>query len=104
MTTRYRKGWKHPDYRADAPLDARLRLLVERATEPDGNPQDLEAVGRYVRDRDVANRTPEQAAITRRHRSQNEGLNAELKTLPLAPTRSRPRKDPPIAEVEQGPR
>lgn len=78
---RYASHWKHPDWRA-APLDAQLRFLYQH-----GSDADRQAVGRYLRDTSLTNLAPEMDALRSQMRAQNEGLNAELKQLPLRPQR-----------------
>ncbi len=79
---RYQTHRKNPDFLANAPLEAKLRFLIDHDRE-----HDIESVGRYLRDTYLTTRKPEEETKVRSHRSQNEGFNAELKRLPIAPAR-----------------
>lgn len=79
---RYQTHRKNSNFLADAPVDAKLRFLIDHGSE-----HDIESVGRYLRDTYLSTRSPEEEAQVRSHRSQNEGFNAELKRLPTAPAR-----------------
>ena len=79
---RYQGYWKHDSFLSDANLDAKLRFLIDHGTV-----QDVEAVGRYVRDAYLSTRSIEEDAVVKRERSMNEGLNAEFKRLPVQPAR-----------------
>jgi len=79
---RYQAHREDPAFLADAPLDAKLRFLVDH-----GSPHDVDAVGRYLRDTNLTTSTPTDEALVSKRRNENEGLNAELKRLPLAPAR-----------------
>jgi len=79
---RYQTHRTNASFLVEASLDAKLRFLVDHGSE-----HDVEAVGRYLRDTYLADRTPGQEALVKSHRSQNEGLNAEYKRLPVAPAR-----------------
>lgn len=79
---RYQAHRHDHGFRSDAPLCAKLCFLVDHGTE-----HDMEAVGRYLRDDYVSTKTAQADDAVKSHRSQNEGLNAEYKRLPLAPAR-----------------
>ncbi|MCA1819958.1 MAG: hypothetical protein LC620_07930 [Halobacteriales archaeon] len=79
---RYQNHRTNPDFLVDASLDAKLRFLIDHGTE-----HDIDAVGRYLRDTYISTKTREENALVKSHRSQNEGLNAELKRLPTMPAR-----------------
>lgn len=74
--------WTDDGFPVEGSWDARVGFLYDR-----GSDADRDAVGRWVRDRMLSERTPEEAATLREHRSQNEALNAEAKRLPLDPLR-----------------
>lgn len=79
---RYKQHWHHRDWHRNAPWERKLRLLHDH-----GSNQDREAVGRWLRDHELTHRPQGQEAQRQQLRAQNEGLNAELKRLPLRPQR-----------------
>lgn len=79
---RYQNHRANPDFLVDASLEAKLRFLIDHGTE-----HDIDAAGRYLRDMHLMAKTPEEEALVRSHRSQNEGFNAEFKRLPIMPAR-----------------
>jgi hypothetical protein len=79
---RYQRHRKNLDFLVEAPLEAKLRFLIDHGTT-----HDLEAVGKHLRDTYLSTRTTEETDFVRSQRAQNEGLNAELKRLPIWPAR-----------------
>lgn len=79
---RYQTHREKPSFLVEASLDAKLRFLVDHGSE-----HDINAVGCYLRDNYLATRSIEEDAHVKSHRSQNEGLNAEYKRLPITPAR-----------------
>jgi hypothetical protein len=79
---RYQKHWRHPQFLPHASLEAKLRWLIDH-----GTPNDLDAVGRYLRDHQLHERTETEQSHVQYARSRNEALNHELKRLPWQPTR-----------------
>jgi len=79
---RFQRWWEHAEFPARASWEAKLRFLVDH-----GSPHDGEAVGRWLRDHEVTQQTDDEQRLVKRGRSANEGLNAELKRLPLYPAR-----------------
>lgn len=79
---RYQTHRTHPSFLVEATLEAKLRFLIDHGSE-----HDIEAVGRYLRDDYLGKRTADEDALVKSHRSQNEGLNAEYKRLPITPAR-----------------
>jgi len=79
---RYQNLWQHPDFLTETPFAAKLRFLIDHGTE-----HDIDAAGRYIRDEYLTTKTTEEFDFVNSHRSQNEGLNAEYKQLPLGPAR-----------------
>lgn len=77
---RYQEHWRHAGFRVDASFEFRLRFLVDH-----GSVQDVEAVGRFLRDEMLEDRSLD--GVREAFRAQNEGLNAELKRLPMRPMR-----------------
>lgn len=79
---RFRRHWEHPAWPVEASWEGRLCFLVDH-----GSKEDVEAVGSWLRDDALTRRTGEDEKVVKKERSQNEGLNAELKRLPLLPAR-----------------
>lgn len=79
---RWTHHWRRPDWSRDPPWKDKLRVLIVH-----GTPSDQEAVGRWMRDSSLTQRNSEVEALRSQMRAQNEGLNAELKRLPLRPQR-----------------
>lgn len=79
---RFERHWKDAEFPVGASWEERLRFLVNH-----GSPQDVEAVGRWVRDHELSTQTEEGAKAVKQSRSENEGFNAELKRLPFFPAR-----------------
>lgn len=79
---RIQTHWHDDRFPVEGSWDSRVGFLHDH-----GSDTDRDAIGRWVRDRMLAARTPEEAAALRAHRSQNEALNAEAKRLPLDPLR-----------------
>lgn len=79
---RYQRHRKNPDFLVEASLEAKLRFLIDHGTT-----HDIEAVGKHLRDTYLTTRTAEEIDFVKSQRAQNEGLNAELKRLPITPAR-----------------
>lgn len=79
---RYQNHRQNPEFLPEAPFAAKLRFLVDH-----GSVHDIDAAGRYIRDEYLSAKTTSETDAVKSHRSQNEGLNAEYKRLPLAPAR-----------------
>jgi hypothetical protein len=82
VNRRFAALWQQPGWHRGMDLQHRLRFLIKH-----GSPSDREAAGRCYRDQALATRTPPEEAQRRQRRAENEGLNAELKRLPLRPQR-----------------
>lgn len=80
VAARAQKHWRHPDYPVEGSLLDQARFLVDH-----GSQADREAVGRWVRDRMLADPSSEEAAALRARRSRNEALNGRFKLLPTGP-------------------
>lgn len=77
---RYNEAWGHAAYDPDAGIENKARFLVRHGSE-----HDREAVGRWLRDRQVEALTEEDARARRWIRSNNEGWNGHIKRLPFEP-------------------
>lgn len=87
LAKRIQSHWKDDAFAVEGSWEARVRFLHDHGSDPD-----REAVGRWVRDHALTHRTSQESARISADRSQNEGLNAQLKTLPLAPARKEARE------------
>jgi hypothetical protein len=82
VEARFQRHWGHEAWPQEADHEAKLRFLIDH-----GSHEDREAAGRWLRDAALTGRTEDEEALRRRDRAGNEGLNAELKRLPLTPQR-----------------
>lgn len=79
---RYNEHWHHEAYHGDASLEQKAVFLVRHGTK-----HDREAVGRWLRDRQLEGLTEDQAARRRWIRSGNEAWHGHVKRLPFEPAR-----------------
>jgi hypothetical protein len=79
---RFQRHWKDEGFPREATWEDKLRYLIDHGSE-----EDVKAVGQWLRDHEIMSQTEEGAKAVKGGRSENEGLNAELKRLPFAPAR-----------------
>jgi len=79
---RYNEHWRHEAYHGDAGLEQKAVFLVRH-----GDEHDLEAVGRWLRDRQMEGLGEDEVARRRWIRSGTEAWHGHVKRLPFEPER-----------------
>lgn len=79
---RYNEYWAHEAYQGGASIRQKATFLVRH-----GDERDREAVGRWLRDRQIEGLTEDEAGRRRWIRSGNEAWHRHIKRLPFEPVR-----------------
>lgn len=80
LDKRYNEHWRHEAYHGNASIENKARFLVRH-----GDVHDCEAVGRWLRDRQIEELTLDEVEVRRWIRSRNEAWHVHVKRLPFEP-------------------